>query len=71
MLVSLHNMIIEDEGNVICEYDPNDIYENVVPVDEGQQESNMWALYNETMHNHFRSDLIEHVWQFGRVNNNE
>src|ERR1044071_595960 len=63
----LHNMIIEDEGRAICEYDPNDVEENLEPVDVTQQQSNRWALEDSNMHANLCSDLIDHIWNNFRV----
>ncbi|VFQ88137.1 unnamed protein product [Cuscuta campestris] len=52
------------EGRAICEYDPNDIDDDVEPVDATQQESNRWALHNLDTHLHLRANLIEHIWNF-------
>lgn len=62
--ILLHNMILEDEGRAICECDPNDVDDDVEPVDATQQESNRWALHNLDTHLHLRANLIEHIWNF-------
>ena len=67
----LHNMIIEDEGRAICVYDPNEIEEVLEPVDEGQQESNTWALHDATMNGNLVSDLVDHIWNNFRVDDND
>ncbi|XP_035837148.1 protein ALP1-like [Helianthus annuus] len=38
--ILLHNMIFEDEGNAICEYDENAVEQNNVAVSEEQQDLN-------------------------------
>ncbi|XP_022000209.1 uncharacterized protein LOC110897784 [Helianthus annuus] len=46
----LHNMIIEDEGRAICEYDENASYGNTVLVEPTQQDLNSFALTNDYTH---------------------
>ncbi|MFS7951520.1 hypothetical protein Hanom_Chr07g00596171 [Helianthus anomalus] len=52
--IILHNMIIEDEGRAICEYDENASTGNSVPVTEEQQDLNAFALR--------KADLVEYIW---------
>ena len=56
--ILLHNMIIEDEGRAICEFDENAVEENTIPDDEAQQELNDFALRNEHIHHLLQADLI-------------
>ncbi|KAJ0566518.1 putative harbinger transposase-derived protein [Helianthus annuus] len=63
----LHNLIIEYDGKTICEYDPNDIHGNVEPVEEQQQQSNLWMLRNEHMHGNLCVDLVDYIWNNFRV----
>ncbi|XP_022041674.1 uncharacterized protein LOC110944321 [Helianthus annuus] len=60
--ILLHNMIIEDEGRAICEYDENASYGNTVPVDPPQQDLNSFSLTNDFTHANLQQDLVEHVW---------
>ncbi|KAJ0522502.1 putative harbinger transposase-derived protein [Helianthus annuus] len=60
--ILLHNMIIEDEGRAICEYDENASYGNTVPVDPTQQDLNSFALTYDYMHANLQQDLVEHIW---------
>ncbi|XP_021994275.1 uncharacterized protein LOC110890916 [Helianthus annuus] len=57
-----HNMIIEEEGWAICEYDENASYGNTVPVDPPQQEVNSFSLTNDFTHANLQQDLVEHIW---------
>ncbi|XP_021990638.1 uncharacterized protein LOC110887038 [Helianthus annuus] len=54
--------LIRDDGRAICKYDPNDVHENVEPVDEEQQQSNLWALCSEHVHGNLCADLINYIW---------
>ncbi|KAJ0702500.1 hypothetical protein HanPI659440_Chr14g0530271 [Helianthus annuus] len=60
--ILLHNIIIEDEGHAICEYDENAMEENNVLVSEEQQDLNRFSLHNDFTHANLQSDLIEHIW---------
>ncbi|XP_021974602.1 uncharacterized protein LOC110869675 [Helianthus annuus] len=60
--ILLHNMIIEDEGRAICEYDENASYGNTVMVDPTQQDLNSFALTNDYTHANLQQDLVEHIW---------
>ncbi|XP_022024868.1 putative nuclease HARBI1 [Helianthus annuus] len=60
--ILLHNMIIEDEGRAICEYDENASYGNTVPVDPPQQDLNSLSLTNDFTHANLQQDLVEHIW---------
>ncbi|XP_035838277.1 uncharacterized protein LOC110901844 [Helianthus annuus] len=60
--ILLHNMIIEDEGRTICEYDENASYGNTVPVDPAQQDLNSFSLTNDFTHANLQQDLVEHIW---------
>jgi len=42
--VILHNMIIEDEGNAICQYEEEEDVSNLEWVDEEQQSINKWEI---------------------------
>ncbi|XP_021980806.1 uncharacterized protein LOC110876957 [Helianthus annuus] len=58
----LHNMIIEDKGRTICEYDENASYGNTVPVEPTQQDLNSFVLTNDYTHANLQQDLVEHIW---------
>ena len=60
--IILHNMIIEDEGRAICDYDENASTGNSVPVSEEQQDLNAFALRNEYTHHNLQADLVEYIW---------
>ncbi|KAJ0567954.1 hypothetical protein HanIR_Chr06g0290681 [Helianthus annuus] len=60
--ILLHNMIIEDEGRAIYEYDENASYGNTVPVDPPQQDLNSFSLTNDFTHANLQQDLVEHIW---------
>ncbi|XP_022040177.1 putative nuclease HARBI1 [Helianthus annuus] len=60
--ILLHNMIIEDEGRAICEYDENASIGNTVPVDPAQQDLNSFSLTNDFTHANLQHDLVEHIW---------
>ncbi|MFS7983622.1 hypothetical protein Hanom_Chr11g00976671 [Helianthus anomalus] len=60
--ILLHNMIIEDEGRAICEYDENASYGNTIPVDPTQQNLNSFALTNDYTYANLQQDLVEHIW---------
>ncbi|KAJ0485260.1 putative harbinger transposase-derived protein [Helianthus annuus] len=60
--IILHNMIIEDEGRAICDYDENASAGNSVPVSEEQQDLNTFALRNEYTHHNLQADLVEYIW---------
>ncbi|KAJ0777748.1 putative harbinger transposase-derived protein [Helianthus annuus] len=60
--ILLHNMIIEDEGRAICEYDENASWGNTVPVDPQQQDLNSFSLTNDFTHANLQQDLVEHIW---------
>ncbi|XP_022008224.2 uncharacterized protein LOC110907570 [Helianthus annuus] len=60
--ILLHNMIIEDEGRAICEYDENTSIGNTVPVDPPQQDLNSFSLTNDFTHANLQQDLVEHIW---------
>ncbi|XP_021993609.1 uncharacterized protein LOC110890320 [Helianthus annuus] len=57
----LHNLIIEDDGRAMCVYDPNDVQENVEPVDEGKQQPNLWALRSKYVHGNLCADFIDYI----------
>ncbi|MFS7994746.1 hypothetical protein Hanom_Chr12g01109701 [Helianthus anomalus] len=60
--IILHNMIIDDEGRAICEYDENASNGNFVPVSLEQQDLNMFSLRNEYTHHNLQADLVEYIW---------
>ncbi|KAF5771689.1 hypothetical protein HanXRQr2_Chr13g0567861 [Helianthus annuus] len=60
--IILHNMVIEDEGRAICEYDENVSTGNSVLVSGEQQDLNMFALRNEYTHHNLQADLVEYIW---------
>ncbi|MFS7937260.1 hypothetical protein Hanom_Chr05g00425511 [Helianthus anomalus] len=53
--ILLHNMIIEDEGRTICEYDENAPNENSVPVSVEQQDLNRFSLRNKYTHQNLQA----------------
>ena len=58
--IILHNMIIEDKGQVICQYYEDDNQQAMV----GPEERNAYRRAmesRETFHN-LRADLVEHIW---------
>ena len=61
--IILHNMIIEDEGNVICEYNKNEIVQPTQAVEVGSAEyMSRRALVNDVEKHHvLRRDLTEHI----------
>ncbi|XP_022040385.1 uncharacterized protein LOC110942934 [Helianthus annuus] len=66
--ILLHNMILEDEGHAICEYDENAVEQNNISVSGEQQDLNRFSLHNDFTHANLQSDLIEHFWNL-RENN--
>ena len=60
--ILLHNMVIEDEGRAICEYDENASNGNTVPVSLEQQDLNEFSLRNEYTHHNLQADLVEYIW---------
>ncbi|XP_022003909.1 putative nuclease HARBI1 [Helianthus annuus] len=69
--ILLHNMIIEDEGRAICEYNENASIGNTVPVDPAQQNLNSFSLTNDFKHANHQSDLVEHIWNNANVGDSD
>ncbi|CAH1446713.1 unnamed protein product [Lactuca virosa] len=70
--IILHNMILEDEGNVICEYNENEIVPPTRPFEVG---STVYMSWREIVHDvetqHvLRRDLTEHIWNVDYIDLN-
>ena len=69
--IILHNMILEDEGHVICPFDENVNQANEeedVEISEQQYNANIREVRNTETHHNLRSDLIEHINRLPRHN---
>ncbi|XP_022030610.1 uncharacterized protein LOC110931530 [Helianthus annuus] len=55
--ILLHNMIIEDEGRAICDYNENASNGKSVPVSLEQQDLNGFSLCNEYTHQNLQADF--------------
>nr|KAJ0227409.1 hypothetical protein LSAT_V11C100019350 [Lactuca sativa] len=68
----LHNMIIEDEGRTICEFDEEETIPETQPIEIGGEEyMNRRAEIRctEPFHN-LRNDLVEHIYGVQNINLN-
>ena len=74
--IILHNMIVEDERDVIRNWDDDD-EEPTIPVTQGLVENFHHYLQRNAklrdweVHHQLRSDLVEHIWERFGGNNNE
>ena len=66
--IILHNMILEEEGNAICDgdYGPCEIE---TQISEEQRATNVREVRNLEKRHALRSDLVDHIW-CNRVPNN-
>ncbi|CAI9260394.1 unnamed protein product [Lactuca saligna] len=62
--IILHNMILEDEGRAICQYNENEVLPNVERVVIGTQEYrvNRREVHNHDIHHALHADLVEHIF---------
>ena len=59
----LHNMILEDECNAICQYDADEVIPETqpIPYDSPEYEERMRLLYNATLHTELRHHVTDHI----------
>ena len=72
--IILHNMIVEDEGEMIMNWLDDDGDDVVQPVQGGTQDFQEFLRRNSMLrdtqvHHQLRHDLVEHIWP--HFNNNE
>ncbi|CAH1444230.1 unnamed protein product [Lactuca virosa] len=70
--IILHNMILEDEGNTICEYNENEIVPPTQAFEVGSAEyTSRRALVNDVgTHHVLRRDLMERIWNVNHIDLN-
>ncbi|XP_023749420.1 uncharacterized protein LOC111897704 [Lactuca sativa] len=63
--VILHNMIIEEEGEAICMYNPKDIINPLAVIQVGSPTyfTRLLEIQNSETHHNLRYDLTGHIWQ--------
>lgn len=71
--IILHNMIIEDDGNAICSFNPEAILVDDIEteISEERRAENVREIRNRDTHNNLRSDLVEHIWRTNLPENEE
>ncbi|CAH1444558.1 unnamed protein product [Lactuca virosa] len=70
--IILHNMILEDEGNVICEYNENEIVPPTQSFKVGGAEymSRRALVHDVETHHVLRRDMKEHIWNINHIDLN-
>ncbi|KAL7608425.1 hypothetical protein Lser_V15G09788 [Lactuca serriola] len=70
--IILHNMILEDEGSAICEYNENEIVPPTQALEVGSAEymSMRETLHDVETHHVLYRDLTEHTWTVDHIDLN-
>ncbi|CAH1436675.1 unnamed protein product [Lactuca virosa] len=70
--IILHNMILEDERNPICEYNENEIVPPTQAFEVGSAKymSRRALVHDVEKHHVLRRDLTEHIWNVNHIDLN-
>ncbi|KAK1431382.1 hypothetical protein QVD17_07839 [Tagetes erecta] len=70
--IILHNMILEDDGNAICQnYIPDQVEEEITQATFEERVANDAYLRNKHEHYALMADLIEHAWSVRTIPDND
>ncbi|KAK1431261.1 hypothetical protein QVD17_14601 [Tagetes erecta] len=70
--IILHNMILEDDGNAICQnYIPGQVEEEITQATFEERVANDAYLRNKHEHYALMADLIEHAWSVRTIPDND
>ncbi|CAH1452579.1 unnamed protein product [Lactuca virosa] len=70
--IILHNMILENERNILCEYNENEIVPPTQVFEIGSVEylARREIIHDVETHHVLRRDLMEHIWNVGHIDLN-
>ncbi|XP_021980383.1 uncharacterized protein LOC110876522 [Helianthus annuus] len=61
--IILHNMILEDEEQIICQYNEHEMDVPIEEVNEVQQRANRRDIRNREVHHQLKSDLVDNIFE--------
>ena len=65
-MIIMHNMVIEDQGRLICPYVPSDPRPVLYPVGSNEYRHRAVDIYDQGIHNRLHEDLTTHIFTHPR-----